>query len=583
MLKHVRLAPKTALIFGAFAVVSAGFGLVVVLLLGQIEAQVVTLQSDTGVGLLAAIERLVAIVQITSVAMVVLALLCAAFYGRGLTKPLAACIAFTDRLASGDLTARIDIDRRDEFGQLATSLQGMTRQLGQTMHSIHVSATAIDGGSGRLTGLANRLASGASEQSHDAGRASDNMEEMAGNARRNADNAMQTDRLSQKSADEAKRGGDAVQQTVHAMREIADKILIVEEIARSTNLLALNAAIEAARAGDAGKGFAVVAGEVRKLAERSQVAAQEIGELSQRSRQIAEAAGDMLSRIVPDIHRTAELVQEISAASSEQTEGIAQVGAVLRSLDGTGKDTAKASEEVAQMANELADHSKHLGDAIAFFRGTPAAGAATADPPQLPAPPAKPATAKRIAPTEPVTAAAAAKPKAQPQRPAAPSKRRPVAAQPAAKPATTEQTVPAKQQAGSTASKPKVPPSQHPAAAATKQRPAAARQATASTAATAKRQPIAAKVASDGSAGPAKRQPVAAKVASAGSAGSGKRTTAKPVPKKPASNGEQTVDETPQVEVKTLDREHDGPPKGGITLDLDQVFADESDADFEEF
>lgn len=560
MLKHVRLAPKLALSFGAFAVLSAGFGLVVVVLLGQIGAQAAILQTDAGAGLLTAIDRLVMLVQITSGTLVVAALMCAVFYSRGLTKPLSACIAFTDRLASGDLTANIDVDRRDEFGQLAAALQRMTQQLGQTMQSIHVSATAIDGGSGRLTSLANRLASGASEQSHDAGRASENMEEMAGNARRNADNAMQTDRLSQKSADEAKRGGDAVQETVHAMREIADKILIIEEIARSTNLLALNAAIEAARAGDAGKGFAVVAGEVRKLAERSQVAAQEIGELSQRSRQIAEAAGDMLTRIVPDIHRTAELVQEISAASSEQTEGIGQVGAVLRSLDGTGKDTAKASEEVAQMANELADYSKHLGDAIAFFRGTNAAGAVAADPPQLPAPTAPAVTAKRATPAASAAVSNTAKRKPpQPPRPVAPSKPQSTSPAPAAKPATGERATPS----GTAATKPKSPLPQRPAAAA-KQATTGARPRS-------------------GQAAAANRQPVTSATTSAGSTGQGKRTTAKATAKKMSSNGEKPVDETANIEVKTLDRETSGPPKGGITLDLDQVFADESDADFEEF
>jgi methyl-accepting chemotaxis protein len=219
------------------------------------------------------------------------------------------------------------------------------------------------------------MSQGASEQAASAEEASASMEEMASNIRQNADNAQETERIALKSAQDARGGGEAVKETVAAMKKIAQKIGIIEEISRQTDLLALNAAIEAARAGEYGKGFAVVASEVRKLAERSQKAAAEINDLSGSSVDVAERAGHMLDQLVPDIEKTAELVQEISAACNEQDSGAEQINKAIQQLDQVIQQNASASEEMASTSEELsttsdglADQAEHLREVMAFFR-----------------------------------------------------------------------------------------------------------------------------------------------------------------------------------------------------------------------
>jgi methyl-accepting chemotaxis protein len=194
------------------------------------------------------------------------------------------------------------------------------------------------------------------------------MEEMVSNIKQNADNAQQTDKIANKSAKDAQESGKSVLEAVAAMKEIASKISIIEEIARQTNLLALNAAIEAARAGEHGKGFAVVAAEVRKLAERSQKAAGEINQLSSNTLKVSEKSGEMLDKLVPDIQRTAELVQEITAASKEQDTGAEQINKALQQLQQVIQQNASASEEMASTTEELTGQSEQLVSALSFFR-----------------------------------------------------------------------------------------------------------------------------------------------------------------------------------------------------------------------
>jgi methyl-accepting chemotaxis protein len=194
------------------------------------------------------------------------------------------------------------------------------------------------------------------------------MEEMASNVKQNADNANQTEKIAAQSSRDAEASGVAVGRAVEAMQTIAEKITIVQEIARQTDLLALNAAVEAARAGEHGKGFAVVASEVRKLAERSQAAAADIGTLSTETVKVAREAGDMLSKLVPDIKKTAELVQEITAACREQDVGSSQINQAIQQLDKVGQQNASASEQVSSTSEELASQAEQLQSTISFFR-----------------------------------------------------------------------------------------------------------------------------------------------------------------------------------------------------------------------
>ncbi len=287
---------------------------------------------------------------------------------RGILGPVRRGVDFARALAKGDLSATIELDQKDEIGELAKALRSMADSLRDIVAGIQTASDQVTAGSQQLSSSSQEMSEGATEQAAAAEEASSSMEQMAANIRQNADNALQTEKIAAKSAADARDGGQAVAETVAAMKQIADKISIIEEIARQTNLLALNAAIEAARAGEAGKGFAVVAAEVRKLAERSQHAAAEISDLSGSSVEIAEKAGQMLARMVPDIQKTAELVQEIAAASKEQDAGAEQVNKAIQQLDQIIQQNASASEEMAATAEELSSQAEQLQDTIAFFK-----------------------------------------------------------------------------------------------------------------------------------------------------------------------------------------------------------------------
>jgi methyl-accepting chemotaxis protein len=274
--------------------------------------------------------------------------------------------ALAEQIAQGDLTVKVKL--QSEKDNLGRSLAAMVKRLGQVVSEVKNASDNVASGSLEMSSGSEEMSQGASEQAAAAEEASSSMEQMTANIRQNAQNALQTEKIAQKSAQDAEHGGKAVQETVAAMKDIAEKISIIEEIARQTDLLALNAAIEAARAGDHGKGFAVVASEVRKLAERSRTAAGEISNLSSSSVAIAEKAGSLLGQIVPDIQKTAELVQEISAACNEQDSGAEQINQAIQQLDQVIQQNTSAAEEMASTAEELSSQAEQLQSVIAFFK-----------------------------------------------------------------------------------------------------------------------------------------------------------------------------------------------------------------------
>ena len=279
--------------------------------------------------------------------------------------------AFNDITANAKQVAQgnlmVDLKKRSDKDELIESLSNMVEKLKEVVTEVQSAADNVATGAQEMSATAQQMSQGATEQAASAEEISSSMEQMASNIRQNTDNAMQTEKIAVKSSVDAKDGGKAVTETVAAMKQIATKISIIEEIARQTNLLALNAAIEAARAGEHGKGFAVVASEVRKLAERSQSAAGEISQLSTSSVAIAEQAGDMLNKMLPDIQKTAELVQEISASSKEQDTGAEQINKAIQQLDQVIQQNAGATEEMASTSEELSSQSEQLKSTIAFF------------------------------------------------------------------------------------------------------------------------------------------------------------------------------------------------------------------------
>ncbi len=283
---------------------------------------------------------------------------------RGLNRAAGA----VQSVADGDLTRFADITTKDEIGDMLGHVNTMIERLRGVVGDALSASDNVSSGSQELSASSEQLSQGATEQASSAEEASASMEEMAANIKQNADNAAQTEKIARQSAKDAEASGEAVGRAVGAMRTIAEKISIVQEIARQTDLLALNAAVEAARAGEHGKGFAVVASEVRKLAERSQAAAAEISTLSGQTVSVATEAGDMLNRLVPDIRKTAELVSEISAACREQDIGASQINEAIQQLDKVTQQNAGASEEMSGTSEELAAQAEELQASIAFFR-----------------------------------------------------------------------------------------------------------------------------------------------------------------------------------------------------------------------
>ncbi|MGZ4976766.1 MAG: methyl-accepting chemotaxis protein [Methylobacter sp.] len=310
--------------------------------------------------------------RLITIALLLGGLLLAMFLGfmliRGISRSLSEMQKFAESLAKGDLTARLDLDQNDEIGVLAQSMTGMRDQLSGVVQQVRTSSDALGNASQEVSATAQAISQSATEQATGVEETTASIEELNASVKENADNAKITNSMAMTTAEEAANGGQAVKRTVEAMKEIAEKIGLIEDIAYKTNLLSLNAAIEAALAGEHGKGFTVVAAEVRKLAENSRITAQEINSLAKNSVKIAEDAGSLLEQMVPNIQKTANLVEEITESSEEQAQGISQISEAVGQLDKAAQQNASSSEELAATAEELSSQALQLQQVMLFFK-----------------------------------------------------------------------------------------------------------------------------------------------------------------------------------------------------------------------
>lgn len=299
---------------------------------------------------------------------ILLAALFAGYAILSVTRGLSRAVDLANYIAGGDLTQLADIRGRDEIADLLAAQNAMVLKLRQVVGEVDEAAKGVTEGSGQIAATSEQMAQGASEQSASTEEVTAAVEEMTANIKQTAENATETERIAVRSADDARESGRVVADAVSAMQTIAERIMIVQEIARQTDLLALNAAVEAARAGEHGRGFAVVAAEVRKLAERSQTAATEISSLSTATVRTAANAGSMLEALVPDIEDTARLVTEIATAARELATGSLQISMSMQQLDKVTQENAAAAEEMSSSATELAAQAEMMTDTVGYFR-----------------------------------------------------------------------------------------------------------------------------------------------------------------------------------------------------------------------
>ena len=301
---------------------------------------------------------------------------------RNLSQRITQITQVANALAEGNLDQRIEIRSNDEVGQMADALRRMVEKFSRVIGQVRSGANALSTAAAQVAASSQTLSQGTSQQAASVEEVTSSLEEMSASVTQNAENSRQMEQMAIKGAGEAEESGTVVGETVDAMKAIAEKISIIEEIAYQTNLLALNAAIEAARAGEHGKGFAVVASEVRKLAERSQEAAKEIGTLAGSSVKVAERAGQLLIELVPSIRKTANLVQEVASASQEQSSGVSQINKAMSQVDEVTQRNASAAEELSSTADEMTSQAEALQRLVSFFRegGGEEAGAARRQP-----------------------------------------------------------------------------------------------------------------------------------------------------------------------------------------------------------
>lgn len=306
------------------------------------------------------------------ITLVILGLVLSIIFGllitRSITLPIKKAVEMTDKISQGDLTARTDLKQNDEVGNLVRLLEVMAGKLTDVVSNIVGGAENIASASQQISSTSQHMSQGSTEQASSTEEVSSSMEQMVANIQQNADNSQQTEKIALLSSKNIINGSESTSSAVKSMKEIANKIQFVNDIAFQTNILALNAAVEAARAGEYGKGFAVVAAEVRKLAERSKVAADEIDVVSKSGVEISEKAGEQLEAVVPEMDKTVKLVQEISAASQEQNSGADQINSALQQLSQVTQQNAAASEELASNSEELYAQAEQLKELISFFK-----------------------------------------------------------------------------------------------------------------------------------------------------------------------------------------------------------------------